>query len=408
MSSLLPSPSNGYAVTVNFKISDEVWNAAIPHLAGRVEELEDVVAAGYTAAQQAGTEMAEAIIQNAVAPQIADITETIEGFQTSLALAEDQLAALQNGGVEAVNVPLEAHGVFGPGTNAQEAFALTSDYLQSIYSGIDNSPALSFNFGSQLVVNFASQAQMVAGTNETLPVSALGVAQAILATAGDVVLETFSASGTFTKQSDDIVYFVECIGGGGGGAALWEPTTTRFVSGGSGGSCAQFLIVASDIPASLSVTVGAGGAGGASTVVNTSLAGSDGGSSSFGGFATAPGGKAGVSSAASVAGTDRSMFGGIGGIGDVESGRSILGGGGGAGTRVTTGGQTLGTAGASARAGSGGEAATGTGAIVGSPGSVPGGGGGSAGSGDNGVTSCTGGAGARGEVRVYRFKRRKA
>ena len=131
MSSLLPSPSNGYAVTVNFKISDEVWNEAIPHLAGRVDEIEAVILAGYTAAQQAGTAMAEAIIQNAVAPQIADITETIEGFQTSLALAEDQLAALQNGGVEAVNVPLAPYGMFAPGTDAQEAFNQVSDALEA-------------------------------------------------------------------------------------------------------------------------------------------------------------------------------------------------------------------------------------------------------------------------------------
>lgn len=180
MSLLLPSPSNGYAVTVNFKISDAVWNAAIPHLAGRVEELEDIVAAGYTAAQEAGTAMAEAIIQDAVAPQIADITETIAGFQTSLALAEDQLAALQNGGVEAVNVPLAPYGLFGPGTDAQEAFALTSDYLQSIYSGIDNSPVFSFSFGDQLALTFATEAQAKAGTNIVFPVNALGVAQHVV------------------------------------------------------------------------------------------------------------------------------------------------------------------------------------------------------------------------------------
>jgi|GEM_PF-3972846 len=129
MSSLLPSPSNGYAVTINFDISAAVWNAALPHLAGRIDVLEEIVAQGYSAAQEAGTAMAEAIIRDSVAPQIADVNATIVDFETRLSVAQDQLAALQNGGVEAVNVPLAPYGMFAPGTDAQEAFGQISDRL---------------------------------------------------------------------------------------------------------------------------------------------------------------------------------------------------------------------------------------------------------------------------------------
>ncbi|OJU66654.1 MAG: hypothetical protein BGO05_05485 [Rhizobiales bacterium 63-7] len=125
----MPNPSDGYAVTVNFEISVEVWNAALPHLAGRVGVLETIVAAGYTAAQEAGTAMAQDIITNSVAPQIADIQALIAGFETQLGIAEDKLAALQNGGVPASDVPVAAHGMFGPGTDAQEAFEAVSDAL---------------------------------------------------------------------------------------------------------------------------------------------------------------------------------------------------------------------------------------------------------------------------------------
>lgn len=137
MPSLLPSRSNNYQVTVLFQISSEVWNAAVPDIAERLTAVEDVVQQGYTVAQEAGTAMAEAIIRDSIAPQVADVNATIADFETRLSLAQDQLAALQNGGVEAVNVPLAPYGLFVAGTDAQEAFELISDYLDDYGAGID-------------------------------------------------------------------------------------------------------------------------------------------------------------------------------------------------------------------------------------------------------------------------------
>ncbi|SMD09986.1 F5/8 type C domain-containing protein [Fulvimarina manganoxydans] len=127
MSSPLPTSSDGYAVTVSFTISPEVWNAVIPLFHDRLVAIEDFISAGYTAAQQAGTAMAQAIIQQSVTPQIAQINATISGFEDQLALAEDRLAALNNGGVVAANVtimPVEGLDA----TNAQDAIAALAGF----------------------------------------------------------------------------------------------------------------------------------------------------------------------------------------------------------------------------------------------------------------------------------------
>ena len=66
----------------------------------------------------------------------------------------------------------------------------------------------------------ASQAEAEAGVISTKLMTPERVAQAIaaLGPASGVVLEVFTASGTFAKDPKDIAYWVEVIGGGGSGA----------------------------------------------------------------------------------------------------------------------------------------------------------------------------------------------
>lgn len=94
-------------------------------------------------------------------------------------------------------------------------------------------------------------------------------------------------------------------GGGGGGAAITSGTQISLGSGGGGGAYAESFLLDASIPASLTITVGAGGLGG------VGVAGSAGGTSSFGALVSANGGGAGSTSTSTGA---ISVAGGAGGV----------------------------------------------------------------------------------------------
>ncbi len=265
--------------------------------------------------------------------------------------------------------------------------------------------------------SIASQAEAEAGTNNTNLMTPLRTSQAIAVLGSHVNYQVFTASGTWTKPSNlsaDAIVIVEAWGGGGGGSRC-PIGTDRISAGGGGGAyqCREFL--ASSLGATVSVTVGAGGAG--STTDSTPSTAGDGGSSTFGTVLTAfaggggrtaspiaaNGGNGGSYEVSAVSyislgvwggnggstgavGAPGIFWGGGGGSGGNDGGNGWFGGGGGGG------GQTTVQPGGTSRYGGAGGAGGVTG--VGTPGSAPGGGGGG-GRGNNG------GAGARGEVRVW-------
>jgi hypothetical protein len=104
----------------------------------------------------------------------------------------------------------------------------------------------------------------------------------------------FNTSGTWTKPSSGTMALVEVWGGGGGGGAASAPYTPTGASGGGGGSYKSQVYRLADLAATVTVTVGAGGAGiplnaGTYTASN----GASGGTSSFGSLISAFGGKGG-------------------------------------------------------------------------------------------------------------------
>lgn len=221
-------------------------------------------------------------------------------------------------------------------------------------------------------------------------------------------VQTFSSSGTWTKPASGTFAIVELWGGGGSGAK------GASAGGGGGGAYIRFQKPLSELGATETVTIGAGGAAKA-----TGGNGNAGGNSSFGSHATAYGGAGGLAtgnggggggvfSAASGAtgggggststsggnGADtmaptagaKSDWGGGGGgghLGGIQVGARSLFGGGGGGSGANAGGSS--TFGGNGGAGS---------ATTGTAGSAKGGGGGSGNSGDSG-------AGGDGYCRVW-------
>jgi hypothetical protein len=255
----------------------------------------------------------------------------------------------------------------------------------------------------------ALQAPSTVGSSFTLTLpSADGSADQALVTNGSGTLsfaavgasvdyQEFTSSGTFTKASGVNYIYVEAIGAGGSGAS--GNYSGDGAQGGGGGAFVSGLFRASEVGATETVTIGAGG-----TSV-TAGSGNNGGATSFGSLLTAKGGLGGLKNNVSGRGTpyriggDTSGFtidntsmavapsyAGLGGLASYKGGDTIYGGGGGGGAKTTSN-----VGGSSVFGGSGGTSGIGA---AGSDGSAPGGGGGASDDSASGV-------GAVGRLRVW-------
>lgn len=113
-----------------------------------------------------------------------------------------------------------------------------------------------------------------------------------------VDVQIFTASGTWNKPPGVMLVMVEAVGGGGGGGGgdRRAAGTNRFAGGGGGSGVRTLDIMpASDLSASETVTIGAGGAGatGAGSDSSGGGDGSGGGDTTFGSLVLASGGRQG-------------------------------------------------------------------------------------------------------------------
>jgi hypothetical protein len=123
-------------------------------------------------------------------------------------------------------------------------------------------------------------------------------------------VDTFTSSGTFTKQSGDILYRICAIGGGGGGGAGRRSASGTAAGGGAGGESGILVerwMSASDVGSTVSVTIGAGGSGASASADSTNGAsGSNGGTTYFGNHIRAGGGYGGGGGTSSAGGSSSS------------------------------------------------------------------------------------------------------
>lgn len=148
---------------------------------------------------------------------------------------------------------------------------------------------------------------------------------------GTPTIQYITASGTWTKPAGLKAAYVECIGGGGGSGGLSNGTTNQGETGcGGGGSWNAKWYLASDLNATESVTIGAGGNAGTTAGTN----GTNGGSTIFKGMTAGPG-IGGTGYSTSPRGAALVVPGGAGGVatgGDINlpgepgsTGRTITG-----------------------------------------------------------------------------------
>jgi hypothetical protein len=401
----LPSADSDYQTDGDgFSLSIPVWNTLFASISQRLKDLE-AVQADFDALIAAGTSDAITVITDQVAPQMTAIQATIDAANADLTQALELLANLQANGVDASKVELVAIAGLAA-LDAQAAFAELKGVTDTIVS-TDIPAAIATRISA---ADKASETEAEAGVNDTKFMTPLSTKQAIAAQSSDAVTETFTTSGTFTKEDDDFAYMIELWAGGGGGAN--SPSNGTAVYGGGGGEYSSRLIPAFLIGATETVTIGAGGLG--SPFGANQTGGTNGGNSSFGSFlsarggfsATAPsnqgvagGGQRPVQLSGGQTATSGFASGSAGGLytAGVAGGLSTMGGGGGGSVYVSS----AGLGGTSMAGGSGG-AGNITAVVKGGNGS-PRGGGGGASSGDGG-----GGDGGRGEARITRFKRFKS
>jgi hypothetical protein len=157
----------------------------------------------------------------------------------------------------------------------------------------------------------------------------------IAARALSVDVQAFTSSGTWTKPTGAKYVVVDVFGGSGGGGSGRRGAAATLRSGGAGGGSGRNTrgeFLASSLPATVAVTVGAAGAGGAAVTTNDT----DGN----------PGGAGGISSFTDGTSFNLQAAGGTGGAGGTAAGAT-------GGIAGSTGGYA-GSAGANATAGAAG------------------------------------------------------
>jgi len=191
--------------------------------------------------------------------------------------------------------------------------ATTSAELAGVISDETGTGALVFA-GSPTFTGTPVAPTAAPGTNTTQLATTAFVAAAVGGGTSftNVVVQTFTASGTYTPTSGMKFCIIELVGAGGGGGGT-NGGTGSAASGGGGGGYSLRRLTAAQIGASQTVTIGAAGTAGAAGAG----AGGTGGTTSVGALIQATGGT-GAASAGGLTTPTLAGAGGVGSLGDVN------------------------------------------------------------------------------------------
>ena len=187
----------------------------------------------------------------------------------------------------------------GNGTSAftASAVALGSEVSGTLPVGNGGTGATTLTANNVLLGNGASALQVVAPGTTGNVLTSNGTTWISQAGAAAASVQEFSSSGTWTKPSGAQFVLVEVWGAGGGGGRprAGTPSANSAGGGGGGGAYNYSTFLASELPSSVTVTIGAGGTGATSNASNGGI----GGSTTFGTFVTSYGGGGGAGTVAS-------------------------------------------------------------------------------------------------------------
>lgn len=202
--------------------------------------------------------------------------------------------------------------------------ASISDILTTTQQGVVAANGLVTQLNGSLV-NIAAQLTALSTAVANPKVNSLNTKTGALTFS--VVIQTFSANGTYVPTAGMVYSLIESQGGGagGGGCTITTAGTINGAGGGGAGGYSVKIATAAAVGGSQVVTIGTGGAGG----VAGNNAGTAGGDTSVGALCIGKGGSAGGGAGAALSGIPGA--GGVAGTGDV----AIAGGSGLQGFRAT-------------------------------------------------------------------------
>ncbi|WP_186415409.1 hypothetical protein [Pannonibacter sp. P2PFMT1] len=117
-----PIPSNGYPIPPNNPTGQAFWQQALDNLHGRLIDIKAEIAVTIESLGDDAAALALELVANSVSPQLASLTAEMTALQQAIALAEDQLTAIESAGVLAQNVAVSAIAGLAA-SNAQAAIA---------------------------------------------------------------------------------------------------------------------------------------------------------------------------------------------------------------------------------------------------------------------------------------------
>lgn len=321
---LVPAPASGDAAANKFLSAGGTWS--VPTGAGDVTGPASATDSGF--ARFDGTtgkvlKNSAATIANAdvsasaaIAYSKLALTGSIVNadISASAAIAFSKLASLSSANI-----------IVGNGSSVPTAVAVTGDISLSNAGVTAYNGTVPLNKGGTNANITAANGGVIYSGSSALAVTAAGTSGQYLGSNGAAAptwksfvgptVQVFTSSGTWTKPAGLIAAKVTVVGGGGGagGSALTAAGEYTAPTAGSGGGCAIKFITAASLGATETVTIGAGGTGGAAGNNN----GTAGGNTTFGAHATGGAGGAGTgSTATTLTGGNNRVAGGTASGGD--------------------------------------------------------------------------------------------